>query len=265
MINSGWIGTADRWIFKVSSSRESDMFYPIGLGGNLKSIHLVIALLCLSGLTVAEEKPPSRTVKVVGTAEVKVVPDRAVIDVGVEKQNVSASVAKQSADAAAHRILNELRANGVDEKDIQTTFLSLRKFNDPRGKKMSYFVAKQTMSVTIRDLAKMDSIMELLIKAGANLIDSIEYETNDLRKYRDQARDLAVRAAREKAQALATALNQTIGKAVSIEEATESENRSSMYANTLYADMNAPAKSGASTAAGQKTISASVIVIFDLN
>jgi len=44
---------------------------------------------------------------------------------GVEKQNASASRAKQFADAAARKILENLRASGIDEKDIQTTFLSL--------------------------------------------------------------------------------------------------------------------------------------------
>ena len=233
----------------------------------MRSICLAIALLCLVSLSVAEEKPPLRTVKVVGTAEVKVVPDRAVISLGVEKQNVNASVAKQSADAAARRILDALRTNGVDEKDIQTTFLSLQpQFNYRRGMKMSYFVAEQTMSVTIRDLAKLDSILESLIKAGGNRIDAIQYETSDLRKYRDQARDLAVKAAREKAQALATALNQTIGKAASIEEVSESDNQYSyLYANASYVNTRAPAKVSPSTAAGQKTISASVVVAFDLN
>lgn len=232
----------------------------------MKSIRLAIALLCLIGLSAGEEKPLSRTVRVVGAAEVKVVPDRAVISLGVEKQNVSASVAKQSADAAARRILDALRANGVDEKDIQTTFLSLQpQFNYRHGMKMSYFVAEQTMSVTIRDLAKLDSILESLIKAGGNRIDSIQYETSDLRKYRDQARDLAVKAAREKAQALATALNETIGKAASIEEVPDSGDRYSSMSNTIYRYSGGPAKTGPSTAAGEKTISASVVVAFDLN
>lgn len=159
----------------------------------MKPIVFAIALLLLTGLAAAEEKLPPGTVRVVGTSEVKVVPDRAVISVGVEKQNPSARLAKQGADEAAGRLLNELHANGVEEKDIQTTFLSLQpQFNYHHGMKMSYFVAEQTLTVTIRDLTKLDLIFESLIKAGANRIDSIEYETSDLRKYRDQARDLAV-------------------------------------------------------------------------
>lgn len=233
----------------------------------LKPIILAIALLFLTGLAAAGEKLPHRTVRVVGTSEVKVVPDRAVISVGVEKQNASARLAKQGAAETARRLLDELHANGVEEKDIQTIFLSLQpQFNYRRGMKMSYFVAEQTLSVTIRDLTKLDSIFESLIKAGANQIDSIEYETSDLRKYRDQARDLAVKAAREKAQALAMALDQTIGKAVSIEEVPQSADQYSAFvSNATIENAKTRQSSGPTTSAGEKTISASVIVAFDLN
>ena len=190
----------------------------------MKPLKIVVALLVLTGLTVAEDKLP-KVVRVVGTSEVKVVPDQAVIELGVEKQSASASMAKKSADAAARSILASLHANGVDEKDIQTTFLSLQpQFDYKKGMRISYFVAEQTITVTVRDLTKLDTLLESLIKAGGNRIDSIQYETIDLRKYRDQARDLAVKAAREKAEALAKALGQEIGKAYSIEEVPETNN-----------------------------------------
>src|SRR5437764_3999026 len=189
----------------------------------MKRSTMAIAVVLLTSLTFAEDKAPSKYVRVAGTAEVKVVPDRAVIELGVERQNASASVAKQSADAVARRILESLHANGVDEKDIQTTYLSLRPQSSYHKKvRTSYFVAQQTMSVTVRDLAKLDTLLQGLITAGGNRIDSVEYETSDLRKYRDQARELAVKAAREKAQAMAHAVCQEIVKAQSIEEATES-------------------------------------------
>jgi uncharacterized protein YggE len=58
----------------------------------MKRFAVAIAVVLLSGLALAEDK----VVRVVGSSEVKVVPDRAVIQLGVEKQNASASLAKQS-------------------------------------------------------------------------------------------------------------------------------------------------------------------------
>ena len=233
----------------------------------MKLIRLWVALLFLASLAVAQDKSLPRVVRVTGTSEVRVAPDRAVIEIGVEKQDPNATVAKRAADDAARRILADLRANGIAEKDMQTTFLSLQpQFNYRKGMKMSYFVASQTLSITLRDLSQLDVVVESLIKAGGNRIDSIEYETSDLRKYRDQARDLAVKAAREKAQALAHALGQEIGKAYSIEEVAESSYPYSLgLSNVSYEYANKTRPSGPTTAAGEKKISASVVVTFDLN
>jgi uncharacterized protein YggE len=184
----------------------------------MKLRYLALAALFLATtIAVAEDRLPPKVVRVVGTSEVKVVPDRAVIEIGVEKQNPNATVAKRMADAAARRLLASLRANGVDDKDVQTTFLSLQpQFDYRKGMRISYFVAEQTLSVTVRDLPRLDSLLESVIKAGGNRVDSIQYEASDLGRYRDQARDLAVKAAREKAHALAQALGQDIGSPIQL-------------------------------------------------
>ena len=227
---------------------------------------VVFALVMLCGLAAADDKTPAKVVRVVGTADVKVVPDRAVIELGVEKQDPSASVAKQAEDAVARRILAALRSNGVDEKDVQTTYLSLQPQSSySKGVRHSWFVASQTLTVTVRDLKKLDLLLEALIKAGGNRIDSISYETSDLRKYRDQAREFAVKAAREKAEALAKALGQDIGKAQLIdEEGMQGYGSAGMLSNYSYEASEVPRRRGPTTAAGQQTISASVVVSFEL-
>ena len=234
----------------------------------MKLTKIAVAIAMLAGLAVAEEKTPSKFVRVTGTSEVKVVPDRAIIEIGVEKQDPSASVAKHAEDAAARRILAALRANGIDEKDIQTTYLWLQQRSSYEKKQRVYFfVAAQTMSVTVRDISKLDTLLEALVQAGGNRIDSIEYEISDLRKYRDQARELAVKAAREKAEALARALGQDIGRAQQVEEIPDSARLYSLglSANSSFEREGQARAAGPSLAAGQKTISASVTVQFDLN
>jgi len=234
----------------------------------MKLFTVVVAILPFAGLTVAEDKLPPKVVRVVGTAEVKVVPDRAVVELGVERQNANAGAAKRSADEAARMILASLQARGVDEKDIQTTFLSLQpEVNYHKGVKTTYFAAQQTMSVTVRDLSKLDAVLESLIKSGGNRIDSIRYETSDLRKYRDEARELAVKAAREKAQALARAAGQEIGKAQSIEEVPEPDYQILIGYLSNFSRSETPEKSkaGPTMSPGQKSISASITVSFDLN
>src|SRR5262249_10544740 len=124
-------------------------------------------------------------VRVFGTSDVKVVPDRAVIELGEEEQSPSARLAKLAEDAAARRLLASLHANGIEEKDIQTTYLSLRpQFDYRKGMRSAYFAAEQTMTITVRDISKLDALVESLVKTGGNRIDSIQYETSEIRKYR---------------------------------------------------------------------------------
>jgi uncharacterized protein YggE len=231
----------------------------------MRSVVFTTALL-LTTIASAQERLPEHVVRVIGTGDVKVVPDRAVIELGVEKQDRSASVAKRTADAASRKLIAMLRSNAVDEKDIQTTFLSLQPQSYVRkGVRISYFVAGQTLTVTVRDLPKFDSLLEALIKAGGNKIDSIRYETSDLRKYRDQARDIAIKAAREKAEALAKALGQQTGKAQIIDEVPEYSYTSlNFFANDSAGVAEKLRTRESATAPGQQTISASVVVSFEL-
>jgi uncharacterized protein YggE len=223
-------------------------------------------VLLLAGLACAEDKPAVKFVRVVGTADVQVDPDEAVIEVGVTKQGPSASAAKQAEDAAARRILSDLRGNGIADKDVQTTYLSLElRTKTTKGVKSSYFSAEQTLTITVRDLAKLDVLLESLVRAGGNQIDSLRYQTSNPRKYRDQARELAVKAAREKAQALARALGQEIGRAQSIDETPPPSFGFNATANYTSANEGSRKEWGYSTAAGQISISASVVVTFELN
>lgn len=231
----------------------------------MKLYVLLFSLFCLTGFAFAQDKLPPRVVRVVGTGEVKVVPDRAVVDLGVEKQDPNAAAAKAAADRAARQILAALRSNGIDDKDMQTTYLALRPESYTRkGVRISYFVAEETLSIIVRDLSKIDALLDALVRAGGNRIDSVSYETSDLRKYRDQARDLAAKAAREKATALAQALGQDVGKAYSIDEVAD-YGYSALANSTLSYYREKEKASGPSLAPGQKTISASVTVSFDLN
>jgi len=235
----------------------------------MKLTRIALVVTMLAGLAAAEEKSPSRYVRVTGTSEVKVVPDRAVVGIGVEKRDPSATAAKHAEDAAARRLLAALRAHHIDDKDIQTTYLSLQQQSSYVNKKRVYFfVASQSLTVTVRDISQLDALLEILVQAGGNQINSVVYETSELRKYRDQARDLAVKAAREKAQALARALGQDIGRAQIIEEVPELAyyyNSAGLMQNSSYPEASVSRGAGPSLAPGQTSITASVTVSFELN
>ncbi len=229
----------------------------------MKRFGLAVLLCALGVHAWAADEKPAKLVRVTGTAEVKVIPDRAVIDVGVEKEDASAVIAKRSADTATRRLLAALKQNGIADKDVQTSYLSLQpQQHKVKGITVRTFAAGETLTITVRDLSRLDGLLEALIKAGGNQIDSLRYETSDLRKYRDQAREMAVKAAHEKAEALAKALGQEIGKASSIEETNTDAVFN--YGYNALAGVDYKTTREPSIAVGQKSISASVTVAFDL-
>ena len=128
--------------------------------------------------------------------------------------------------------------------------------------RINNFTATQSLSVTVRNLSKLDAVMDAVMSAGANRIDGIEYRSSELRKYKDQARDEAAKAAKEKAVALAQALGNEIGKTYSIEELQQTDSYYG-YANVAM-EAGAGKLRSPSTAPGQLTVTASVVVSFDL-
>lgn len=228
----------------------------------------VVAFVCFALTALRSQEPcaPPKIVKTTGTAEIKVTPDRAVIQVGVERQSATAKAAKAAADSTSRKLLATLKAQGVDEKDIQTAYLDLQPTSYyEKHVRINNFTATQSLSVMIRDLSKLDQVMDSVMSAGANRIDGIEYQSSELRKYRDQARDEAAKAAKEKAVALAQALGNQVGKTYSIEEVQQWNGYSVMGGLAANSAFEAPEKSrGPSIAPGQLTVTASVIVSFDL-
>lgn len=82
---------------------------------------------------------------------------------------------------------------------------------------IGYFVRK-TVVVTLSDLALFESLLSQSLEAGATHVHGVEFRTTELRRYRDQARALAVNAAREKAEALCAELGKQVGEPKDIRE-----------------------------------------------
>jgi uncharacterized protein len=173
----------------------------------------------------AESQPsacnPARTVQVSGTAVVNVVPDRALIELGVQSNGKSAAAVQAANAAAIERVTKAILAQGVDAKDISTDWYIIEPlYEDYDSLAIKGYRINNTVAITLRDVKKTNLMMTAAMQAGANQVINVELYTSELRKYRDQARDLAMRAALEKAQALASAGGAQAGCVLNITENT---------------------------------------------
>ncbi|MBM3122744.1 MAG: DUF541 domain-containing protein [Chloroflexi bacterium] len=162
-----------------------------------------------------------RTIQVSGTAAVNVVPDRVVVQLGVQSNGVTVAEVEAANTRAIRKVIQALRDQGVAEKDIATDWYIIEPLYDSydslyiKGYRINNLVA-----VTLRQASRVTPVVAAALKAGANQVVNVEFYTNELRKYRDQARELAMQAAGEKAAALAQAAGAQRGCVRSITENT---------------------------------------------
>jgi hypothetical protein len=226
----------------------------------------------------AQYEPRDNTISVSGDAQINVVPDKVSITLGVETVNASLDAAKSANDASCSRILAVAQNFKIAPKDVQTDYVSIEPRYDREGKMtiLGYTVRK-SMVVTLRDVSRFDALLSDAVDSGANVVLGVQFLTSDLRKYRDQARVLAIKAAKEKADALAGALGQKAGKALTINE--QQSNSWSSYnsgwgrsgsnmqsQNVLQNAPDGPSDTGAgdATAPGETQVRAAVQVVFQL-
>jgi uncharacterized protein YggE len=166
----------------------------------------------------AQFAPPPPQINVSGSAEVKVAPDEIRLSVGVETRDENLDVARQQNDERIARALAFLKDGGVKEKDVQTDFISVEpdyNYNSSHVKPVAYIVRK-SIEIRVTAITNFEGIVTGLLTNGVNYIHGIDFRTSQLRKYRDQARDLAIKAAKEKADAMASALGVKRGKVYNI-------------------------------------------------
>ncbi|PYJ58145.1 MAG: hypothetical protein DME24_17365 [Verrucomicrobia bacterium] len=183
--------------------------------------HLILAFAIANlSLTQAFSQGPAQPpmISVSGSAEVKVAPDEIYLRVGVETRHDNLEDAKKQNDERVSKALAFLKTSDVTGKDVQTDFISIEPTYDSnvsRTKPVTYIVRK-SIEVKLTKIESFEGLLTGLLTNGVNNVHGIEFRTSQLRKHRDAARAMAIRASKEKADALASELGVKRGKVYSI-------------------------------------------------
>jgi len=165
----------------------------------------------------------ARSVQVSGTAVVNVVPDRALIQLGVQSNGKSPKEAQAKNSTTISQVTKALKAQGIDSKDIATDWYTIEPlYEDYDSLRIKGYRIYNVVAITLRDVEKTNDVIIAAMQAGANQVVNVEFYTSELRKYRDQAREMAMKAAAEKAQALAHAAGAETSCVLNISENTSS-------------------------------------------
>ena len=235
---------------------------------------LFLALAC--GVEARQSAPPP-SIEVTGQAEVRVPPDEVIFTLEVEKMDKDLPTAQRMTDDSVRQLLVIARRFDTPPQDVKTDYISVEmKYStdlvedsdDADAKKVKrefvgYAVSKTVVLRSAR-IEQFEALFTDLLRAGVSSVKDVEFRTTQIRMYKDQARAQAIRAAKEKAEAMTREIGQTIGKAISIEEEggrgnPASNNFSAVISGSYNADESA------AFAPGLITIRATVAVKFALN
>jgi uncharacterized protein len=166
----------------------------------------------------------SRIVQVSGAAVINVVPDRVLIQLGIQSNGSTPDGVQSTNFAQMQKVTAAVRALGIETKDIATDYdIVTPIYEEYNVLSIKGYRIDNSISITLKDVSQVDKVIIAALKAGANEIRDIQFYTSELRKYRDQARNLAIKAAGEKASALATAAGAQTGCVTNISENTWSQ------------------------------------------
>ena len=224
---------------------------------------LIILAMVFMAQSYGQEIKQVPQISVNGQAKVKVAPDQATITATVETKGSNAKDVKKENDKQIDAVLKLIKKNNIATADYRTQRVALNPQYDYAKKKTNYN-ATQTIEIIVRNLNQYDELMEGLVSEGVNRIDNVVFQSSNMAKYESEARKLAMKDAKMKAEDYVSVLGQKVGRAMTISDNSQSYSPQPVYARMMKAEMSDSATPRETLAAGEIEISANVSVNFIL-
>lgn len=181
----------------------------------LLSLAALFSVLCME----AQENKSLPQISVTGEGKVQVIPDQATIVVTVDTKGNSAKEVKKENDTKVEMVVKYIKKMAIPAEDFRTRRVLLQPNYDWQSKKRS-FSANQSIEIVLKDLTKYAELMEGVVEAGANQIDGVTFQSSKLAIHQSEARKLAIKDAKSKADDFVSVLGQKVGKALMITDSS---------------------------------------------
>ncbi len=224
-------------------------------------------LLSASAASAEDNAPREATITVAGNGEARATPDTAIVTLSVTKQEKTARESLDANSAAMTKVLDALKADGIEARDLQTSGFSIQPvYNYPQNtdgsQKPPELVGYQTtnsLTIRLRDLSKAGALIDKSVTLGINQGGDIRFVNEDTDKILKQARADAMKDAIAKAKELTAAAGVDVGRIVEISEAVSNPMPMPMMAMAEKSDAGARA---VPMAPGENTYNVTVNVTF---
>ncbi len=189
------------------------------------SVLAALAALQMVALPALAQTPAADAggrISVSAEGRVDAAPDIATISLGVVTQGETAAAAMAANTERLAVVLEQLRAGGIAERDLQTSGLSLgpqyQHYRDGAAPRITGYEASNQLTVRVRDLSGLGGVLDKAIGDGANSFNGLSFGLADPQPALDEARVRAVHEARRKAEMMAAAAGQKLGALLSLDE-----------------------------------------------
>lgn len=205
------------------------------------------------------------TLTVTGQGSASALPDTAAVRAGVETEGATAAAALAANNALAAKIIETLEAAGIAPRDLQTSGLIVQPVYRDRSRsapeekpELAGYRVINSVAVTIRNLADMGGVLDAVVQAGANRIDSVSFGLENDGGLADAARSRAVADARRGAAVLAEAAGIKLVRVLSIADGGRAQPRPASVMSLRAERAAVPVE------AGEITVEASVTMVWEI-
>ena len=211
----------------------------------------------------SQEQKSVPQISVSGEGKITVKPDLVIINFGIENTGNDAMEVKKNNDQTVDKVLRYIKNIGIEVSDFQTINVSLNR-NYDYDKKKYFYQASQSITINLKDISIYDSLMLGLVDNGINNISNVEFKSSKIEEYKSEARKLAIKDAKHKAEDYVFVLNQKIGKAILINDTSQTYFPRPMYKSTILASMADVSTPKETLATGEIDVTSNVSVTFIL-
>jgi uncharacterized protein YggE len=171
-----------------------------------------------------------QTISVSETGEVYAKPDLAITTFSVLTEALTVAEAMESNTQKMNAVIEAVKAEGVEDKDLKTTNFSINPRYEYYGVSSYYpsgnrvlagYEVSQSLQVKIRDLAKVGKIVQIATEKGSNQSGDLQFTIEEQDALKQQAREEAIAKAKTKAQNLAQSLGVKLVRITNFSESGE--------------------------------------------
>ncbi len=208
----------------------------------------------------------ARWVEVTGEASINATPDFARVTLGVTTTGKDAREAAAANAKAVNALISLIKGEGIAAADVQTSSLSISpQFSNPRSggsaeQTILGYSVSNMVTVTVRDLSRLGSLIDKAVEAGANAMYGVAYGENDPSGLLDKARPQAVADAKRKAEIYAGAGGAKVGRLMQLSE--QGGSVPTVFPRAAYAQRAAAAPTPIE--AGEDRLTVSITARFEL-